>query len=125
MGVFRTDAADILPGAGEDRAEFGFALVRKGRAQIGEPDTLLRQERAQPARDRPADIARTVRPERAGEREHAAHHADHGVLGDLPEKAPREGRVVDHGPAPAAARRNTLAAKGGAAVESPVMVRLG
>src|SRR5829696_8225044 len=101
MGVFGAEAADVLPRAGEDRANFGFALVRKGGAQIREADPVLRQERTEPARDRAPDGARPVGPERARQREHAADDADHADLADLPQRAPETRRVVNHAGSPA------------------------
>ena len=81
MGILAAGAAEIVPGLEREGAIRLGPIGERG-AKIGERGPVRVEQRADAARERRAQIARALRPERAGKREDAADEADHAGLGD-------------------------------------------
>ena len=83
MGDLGADTAEIVPHAAQDFLDLGVGLFRKGSAQIGAADAMLRQPRPDGAHDRAADIAD---PDPVAAMRQREKHRRHTAGGDIGER---------------------------------------
>ena len=80
MDVLRCGAAEILPALAEDRGALGLGLLGEGGGDVLARDAVLRRQRCEQPRAGSAEIGCAVRPERAHQREGAAHQRGQGFI---------------------------------------------